>query len=388
MHKKLKSVTDCTGCMACVNACPRDCIDFLQRKDGFFYPQIDDSKCINCGKCVSVCQKKMSGSLPLKAVAGLRLETDKRLAASSGGVFSLLAEEILCRNGVVYGAAFLENFSIAHRRVDNAEDIKLLLGSKYAQSYIGDIYRKVKNDLDEGREVLFSGTPCQIFALKSFLGKAYDNLICSEVICHGVPSPGIWSKYFEFIQSDLGEEIKTVNFRDKSTGWHNFSLGIYGDSKQMVEPSSQNLYMKLFLGNHILRSACYRCEYATPKRNADITLGDCWGNETICPNLSADGGISVMILNTPSGIALYEKIRDRLICEDVSLGKVIRYNKSFLTSPAKTEIRKKLERFAELPVPSWKAKMTRKDNIVSLIRRVYNKIFIEFSLIFKLISKN
>ena len=387
MHNKLKSAADCTGCMACANACPLGCIDFVQKTDGFLYPQIDEERCVHCGKCAEVCHRRMEGSLPIQTVAAHHREPERRFEASSGGIFSLLAGEILERGGAVYGAAFAEDFSVAHCRIDRAEHLSRLLGSKYVQSHIGYTYREVKKDLKEGRAVLFSGTPCQIFGLKSFLGETYEGLICVEVICHGVPSPGIWSKYFADVREGLGEEITRVNFRDKSTGWHNFSLGIYGQTQSKVEPSSKNLYMRLFLGNHILRSSCYRCEYATAERNADITLGDCWGNEAICPTLSAEGGISVVILNTEKGRSLYESVSDRLCAAKASLKTVIRYNKSFLTSPSASGIRADLEGLAERPVAAWSVTATRKDRLTSLIRRVYNKLYIELALIFRLNKK-
>ncbi len=381
MNKHLRSWSECTGCMACMNACSLNCISMVRGNDGFSYPKIDESRCVSCGKCVGVCHKKLDdGNTPIKGIACYNLDRNCQMGSSSGGVFALLAEKIIGKGGTVYGAAFNEDYAVVHKCVDNADEIRSLMGSKYVQSDIGYTYKEVKKDLNADKYVLFSGTPCQIFGLKSFLGKNYDKLLAVEVICHGVPSPGIWEKYLSEIKDGLGEDVKKVSFRDKSTGWHRFSLGIYTESKKFVETCNENLYMRLFLGNHILRASCYRCEYATMKRNADITLGDCWGNETICPDLDNKDGISAVIINTDNGSKWFEQIMKSTELREVPYGSIIRVNKSFLTSPSKPSSRKHIDQLLNSSHDKWSVELTASDKLGSIFKRVQNKLAIELIL--------
>lgn len=378
MHERLKSSSECTGCMACVNACNRNCISMIKQSDGFFYPIIDENNCVSCGACTNVCRAKTAtGNKPMMAVACYNHDSEIRYASSSGGAFMILAEDVIKKGGAVYGAAFDQDFSVVHIRADSTEEARKLMGSKYVQSRINDIYRLVARDLASNRYVLFSGTPCQIYALNSFLGRNHDRLITVEVICHGVPSPGVWHKYFEGVKRTLGNDIKSINFRDKSTGWKRYSVGIYTAINKLIEPSDVNIYMRLFLGDYILRESCYHCRFTSLKRYADITIGDCWGIDKICPDMQAENGVSVIILNTQKSLTLFRDVSEGLDYMEVSVKDVIRVNKSYLVSPLKPSLRKEISQFITRDPDTWYPYMRISDRMISLAKRIYSKLKIE-----------
>ena len=197
------------------------------------------------------------------------------------------------------------------------------------------------------------------------------------MICHGVPSPLVWKNYLDAVRENLGEDVTKVNFRDKSSGWQRFSLGIYGEEKSLVESCNDNLYMRAFLGNFILRESCYRCDFRDYERNADITLGDLWGSESICLELHSDRGVSVAIINTDKGEKIFDEISDSTAKKEVSLGDVIRVNKSFLMSPYRPKSRNNIDGFTQGYPSKWDINTNRLDKIGSFIKRAYNKVAVE-----------
>ena len=206
----------CTGCRACELSCPRNCIQMTFDDDGFLYPSVDNSNCIDCGLCDRVCHINKENDSSCKfggeIFVGINKDQNERLASSSGGIFSLLSKEILSDDGVVYGAGFDNDFKVIHKRCDSVDDLPEFRGSKYVQSDLNTTFKDAKYDLEEGKKVLFTGTPCQIGALKSFLCKEYDNLYTQSFICHGVPSPKVWEKYLEYILSSNNKRISKINF--------------------------------------------------------------------------------------------------------------------------------------------------------------------------------
>ena len=223
--------SNCCGCHACYNACPQNAI--IMRKDelGFRYPVIDQEKCIECGLCKKVCpvlNKKKINNQPI-AYACINKNDNVRRESSSGGIFTLIAEKILDLNGVVFGAQFDEKLNVSHAYVENKEDLYKLRKSKYVQSDIKDSYKKAKEFLDDDRFVLFTGTPCQVEGLYSYLRKDYNKLYTQDIICHGVPSPAVWKKYKEDVEKQKHMKVVNMNFRDKSNGWMLYFLK-YTDS--------------------------------------------------------------------------------------------------------------------------------------------------------------
>ena len=224
---KIKAKEDCCGCYACYNICPKECITMESDNEGFWYPKIDKDKCINCNLCEKVCpiiNKPNSSLYEKKSYAVFNKNEKIRLESSSGGIFSLLAEYVINNHGNVYGAVFDEDFNVKHVKINILQDINLLRGSKYVQSRINDIFKSIKFDLKNNKIVLFTGTPCQIAGLQSFLQKKYDNLILMDIVCHGVPSPLVWQQYINELKQNYKQNIKSIYFRDKSTGWKTYSV--------------------------------------------------------------------------------------------------------------------------------------------------------------------
>lgn len=235
-----------------------------------------------------------------KTYVCFNLNKDEREKSSSGGIFILLAKKVIEGNGVVFGARFDENWRVVHGYAENIEDVIPFLTSKYVQSSMGNMFRKAKEFLKNNRIVLFSGTPCQISGLKSYLGKEYSNLLTVDFICHGVPSPKVWEEYLK--DKANGKTIRAINFRDKTEGWKKFSLKIeFEDGSIYRGTQFQDPYLKGFLKDIYLRPSCYQCLNKGIKRISDITLADFWGIEHVKPELFDDRGISAVLVHSVRG---------------------------------------------------------------------------------------
>ena len=323
---EIKKKYQCCGCSACVQKCPKQCISLEEDCEGFLYPIVDKINCIDCGLCEKVCPvlSQEEAREPLKVYATKNNNDYIRRQSSSGGIFTLLAEQIINVGGVVFGARFDENWEVKHDFTETIEGLFAFRGSKYVQSRMEDNYVKAEAFLKQGRKVLFSGTPCQIVGLKRFLRKEYDNLLTVDFICHGVPSPGIWRQYLkETIErmSSKGSRdkicIENISFRDKSAGWKKFSFALRlsatsrsGDKKiiSLCEQFPQNVYMKGFLANTYLRPSCYYCPSKSGKSGSDVTLADFWGIQNIYPELDDDKGMNLLILNNENHIRLFDSV--------------------------------------------------------------------------------
>lgn len=333
----------CSGCHACYNACPKSCIKMVSDNEGFLYPEIDTVQCVDCGLCKKACPaySEYKGSLKGEAYACVNNDNDIRLSSSSGGIFTLLAENILNKNGAVFGAAFDDDFNVGHICVTSTEELSALRGSKYVQSTVGDVLSKVKLFLDDGRVVLFTGTPCQISGLKTYLGTDYDNLITQDIICHGSPSPKIWRKYLNYYKK-TNSEIDSVFFRDKSKGWANYSLSVrFSDGSECANVFLNDLYMRAFLSNLSLRPSCYNCKSKSVERESDITLADFWGVKSVAPDMYDDKGVSLVLVNTPKGKHIFEEIKNDMKYMKVDFDSAIKHNPSVSVSVMMPKNRKK-----------------------------------------------
>ena len=325
----------CCGCHACFNICPKNAISMQEDERGFLYPVINEEKCINCNMCKKVCpvlNRKEELENKIMAYACYNRNLTERLKSSSGGIFCLIAKEIINRNGVVFGAAFDENFGVTHTYIENVKELKQFMGSKYTQSKIGTSYKDVKNFLDNGRYVLFTGTPCQIEGLKSYLKKDYDKLYTQDIICHGVPSPKVWKKYLEYQKNKNKEEIKDISFRDKEHGWELSRMKISFNTKIYSKDSNNDIYMQAFLKNICLRESCYNCSFKKKNRLSDITLADYWGINKVHPKMNDNKGISLVLVNSKKGIELFNNIKEKIIYKETNLDKAIKYNPALIES--------------------------------------------------------
>jgi NAD-dependent dihydropyrimidine dehydrogenase PreA subunit len=354
----------CCGCEACVQACPKHCISFDEDAEGFRYPLVDKAVCIDCGLCEKVCPvlNQAEERKPLEVYAAKNHDEQELLKSSSGGIFILLAKTVIHHGGVVFGAKFDKEWNVIHAYAETEGDVEAFMGSKYVQSRIGNTYKEAKTFLEAGRQVLFSGTSCQIAGLKRFLRKEYDNLLTVDVICHGVPSPKVWRMYLEEIKRNArkgensvssplthliserdahGEsiQIKSISFRDKRLGWKKYSFALTlakasADGKQNTVSLScihrEDPYMKVFLKNIILRPSCYYCPAKGGKSRSDITIADFWGVEKVLPDFDDNRGVGLIMVNTDKGKDIAECLD--IVCQKVSYQEAVMSNPFYFRS--------------------------------------------------------
>lgn len=332
---EIQKPEECMGCFACFNVCPQRCITMESDAQGFWYPIVKQNACIKCGCCIDVCPIKNEISIENEPVAYACYNNNEaiRKESSSGGVFTLLAEKVLVQDGVVFGAAFRQDFSVEHCYVRNVNDLGQLRGSKYLQSSIGDTYQQVKEFLEQGVRVLFSGTPCQISGLKSFLAKDYQQLYCIDIICHGVPSPKVWKKYLAFQEELVGSKIRRIAFRRKDDGWKRYSVSLsFNNNTEYLQPLDKDLYMSAFLKDVCLRPTCYDCKFKSLHRESDITLADFWGIENVLPEMDDDQGTSLIFINSATGKAMFDEIKSEVIFKKVEINEAVKYNSAVIKS--------------------------------------------------------
>lgn len=330
----------CTGCSACANSCPIGCITMRRDEEGFGFPNIESNVCINCGVCSNVCpvlNTKEKNRQNTIAYAAYTRNTELRLASSSGGIFSEVAVEILKENGVIYGATYDEKFRVIHKCVERYEDLDSLRGAKYSQSDLGNCFTDIRKRLERGQIVLFSGTPCQVSGLKSFLRKCYDNLICIDFVCHGVPSPMVWEKYVTYRANldSQGLMPQQINLRSKESGWSKYSYSVdfvYERGKRYFSKNSEDEFMQMFVNDYILRESCGFCQVKGYERESDITLGDFWGIWDIDPEMDDDKGTSLILVHSEKGNSLIEQISQRIRIKTVELNQASRDNMAMLKS--------------------------------------------------------
>lgn len=340
--------TECSGCYACSNICPKKCIEMKTDNEGFYYPDIDMSKCINCDLCNKICpvkNTKQDDDNKPECYGCYNKDELVLLDSSSGGIFDLIANFVLRKNGVVYGASLnIKLCEVNHVRIDNTQDIHILRKSKYVQSRLNDTYVAAKKDLEAGKLVLFTGSPCQIEGLINFLGKDYENLYTQDFICHGVPSEKVFKKYaYEYLKNIDCQTPLEFNFRDKSFFWENYSLSAtYGNGQSIKENVSKNLFMKSFLSGCNIRPACYECKFKKIHRESDVTLGDFWGVKQVKNEIYNKNGTSIIFIHSKKGQEIFNQIKQNLDFVQVDFDDAVKYNPSYYSS---TKLNKKRYKF-------------------------------------------
>ena len=335
---KITDKKNCSGCKACYNICPKNCIEMNKDEEGFWYPKVDEAKCVNCGLCEKVCPeiniyKSDSASKAPACLAAWNKDKSTRENSSSGGVFTSIAEWILNNDGVVFGAGYDNAHNVMHKEVLKIEDLKELRGSKYVQSDIKDTYKSAKQHLDNGKKVLFTGTPCQIAGLYNFLQKDYTEVYTCDIVCHGVPSPIVFQKYKQNLEDTYNSKLQRITFRNKKNGWKSYCVAIqFENGSEYSKPFTQDAYMKGFLRNYYLRPSCYKCSYAKLPRVSDITLGDFWGIASKYPELDDDGGTSLLLINTDKGKAMLKGCKNNIQQHKCDLQVAIDGNPSLISS--------------------------------------------------------
>ena len=333
-HKK-----DCCACGVCALVCPHGAITMRADEDGFVYPYVNEEKCISCGLCEKMCafQNKRETNEPIKVYALARKDAISLKKSASGGAFAGLAEQWIEQGGVVFGASLRKcngKLVPCHVSAQKKEDLFPLLGSKYVQSDLGQTFLETKELLEHGRKVLFSGTPCQIAALKNWLRKDYSELLTIDLVCHGVPNAVMFQDYLEIEGKKVGHIAEDFRFRDKEMGWGLNAKLIYSNNSEQHSvciPSHNSSFYELFLRGEIYRENCYSCPYANSHRPGDMTIGDYWGIEKQHPEylkpegtLDCEEGVSLLIINTKKGAEAFEKF-----------GSVFKYYPSIFEKAAK-----------------------------------------------------
>ena len=284
-------------------------------REGFLQPVIEKTECIKCHRCEKVCPilnpETINEGFETLAYAAKNTDESIRVKSSSGGVFFALAKWIIQQGGVVFGACFDHNWEVVHSYAETLDGIIPFMGSKYVQSRIGGTFKQAKAFLEDGRWVLYSGTPCQLGGLRAYLGKEYDHLLQVDVICFGVPSPGVWRSYLKEIVKQSGE-ITSISFRDKSKGWKHYQCKI-ATSNESCAPD-EGLFLRGFLKEAYLRKSCHSCRFRFYHRNSDITIADYWGADVYCPALFDDKGTSIMFIHSERGEIALKGLTNDLCC--------------------------------------------------------------------------
>lgn len=327
---------NCCGCSACAQACPKQCISMLQDAEGFLYPQVDTSSCINCELCERVCPvlNQYDERTVETLCAAINKDDIIRKESSSGGVFTLLAEQIISKGGVVFGARFDDEWQVVIDSAETMEQVAAFRGSKYVQARVNDSFQRCRKYLDEGKNVLFSGTPCLISGLLHFLKKPYPNLVTVDFICHGVPSPEVWRRYLNEVIEAGSKAIRDINFRTKHDGWGKFSFFTnYIESSntiEMLSPTYKNPFMRAFISNVILRPSCFSCPAKNGRSNSDLTIADFWNIDKVSPGMYDDKGTSLIIIHNDKGKKAIPF--NQMMYEEEPV-EALRYNPSYSVSP-------------------------------------------------------
>lgn len=332
MYTMLNFKKSCCGCSACMNICPEHAISMKPDEDGFAFPQINVDLCIKCGLCDNVCALKNESVVnnePIAVYAAINKNESTLMSSASGGVFGALANIVLGKNGIIFGCAYNERMEPEHVGIKSKSDIKKLQGSKYVQSDINTTFTEAREYLKKGKWVLFTGTPCQIAALKLYLGKDYDQLITADIICHGVPSKDFFKGYIKYLEEKLKGKVVDFKFRDKTKGWGLTGKVVYQKNDKIYERSIlpiDSYYYYYFLRGEIYRASCYECKYACGNREGDFTMGDYWGIGKVHPEVQTEKGVSLLLVNSKKGMTLIDELRNYLELTESNFDQARVYN--------------------------------------------------------------
>lgn len=330
----------CTGCCACSNVCPKDCINMETDREGFVYPLIDEDKCIKCNLCNKACPvlNKVAVEENKKepdVYAAWSLDEEIRLNSTSGGIFSELALKFMEDGGYLCGAQYGDNHHIEHCIVNTREGLDKIRQSKYAQSDKGQVYRDIKKLLSDGGKVLFCGTPCECAGLLNYIGNKNDNLFIIDFICRGSNSPKVYEKFLCYLEEKYNSKIKKVWFKNKTYGWNRFSTKVeFENGESYLEDRNNDIYIVGYIKHNLyMRPSCADCIYRGLPRVSDITLADFWGVKMSDEDLDIEKGTSLVMVNSQRGSMLFDRIKENIYHEKKTLNDTLEKNPSIMTSP-------------------------------------------------------
>lgn len=348
----------CCGCNACEMICGKNAITMIEDEDGFRFPQIDADQCVGCGICLKVCciGNDVKLQKPVTVYAACYKNKDISAKSASGGIFAALAKQVLSEGGIVFGSAYTKTFDVEVEPIERVEELPKLQGSKYVQSSMNDSYQKVRRELQTGREVLFCGVPCQVEALKRYLGRNYENLLLVDIVCHGVPSNKMLKDYLSFLSKKKQMKVESIQFRTKTKGQNVYGEIAYrqvshtGEIVYRQEPliSYKSSYYKLFLNCQTFRDSCYHCKFAGTERPGDISLCDYWGIEDEHPDFMKEvereglAGISAVMLNSKAGETFFAKIKHEFVLKNSTVEQVAKHNPQLQAPSIETAERKRV----------------------------------------------
>ena len=334
---EIEDKAECCGCTACKSVCPKNAIEMCEDEEGFLYPKVDLEKCVKCGACKRVCpvvNKKINDKKQKGYVLNHK-DNEVRKNSTSGGAFTPIAEYVLEKKGVVFGASFNSKNEVIHEYIENKDELQKFRGSKYVQSDLKESFRKVKKFLEAERYVCFSGTPCQIEGLKNYLIKDYENLVTVDVMCHAVPSPLVWKKYYKYIKENKlnGEEPKKIFFRDKSKYGFKYSMmTLESENYKYSRGVETDPYLRAFFGDLSDRPSCYNCAFKKQYHESDFTIWDCFVAENFDKSLDDDKGTSRVLVNTEKGNQIFEEIKDKFNYKEIETDKLVKNVKEMSNS--------------------------------------------------------
>lgn len=371
IYLKTKDKISCNGCTACALVCPKNAIKMVEDSEGFIYPVIEEEKCIKCGKCLRICSNySLSEDKKYTAYAAIHNNKEVLSESTSGGAFTALIQKLFSKeNTVCYGVAYNKNFEVVHLRATSLKEAEKFRGSKYLRSNILGIYENVKKDLNEGKQVLFTGTPCQCAGLTTYLNKDYPNLIICDIICHSNPSPKVFKRYIKALELKARAKVKSYSFRAKSNGWDNLVPIVEYENGKIEEELT---YLTAFLRAIANRPCCYDCKFIKPFNFADITLGDFWGVDKLTDIKEYANGTSLVLLNTPKGKDFFQDVSGLKLYKIDEHIDVFKYNHKVPDKPHRNREKffKNLDKQKDDHILTYINKMSSE----RLVRRIINKI--------------